>query len=36
MQINPEDEARVWYVGVTRTRERLTLVKPKDALHYDL
>lgn len=36
MQINPEDEARVWYVGVTRTRQKLTLVKPSDALHYDL
>jgi len=26
MELSPEDEARVWYVGVTRTRERLTLV----------
>lgn len=36
MQTNPEDEARVWYVGVTRTRSRLTLIKPSDALHYVL
>lgn len=27
MEIEPEDEARVWYVGVTRTRERLTVVQ---------
>lgn len=26
MELLPEDEARVWYVGVTRTRERLTIV----------
>lgn len=31
---NPEDEARVWYVGVTRTRKKLSLVKPSDKLHY--
>lgn len=24
---NPEDEARVWYVGTTRTRERLTIIQ---------
>lgn len=36
MQTNPEDEARVWYVGVTRTREKLTLVKPTDSLYYTL
>lgn len=26
MLSNPEDEARVWYVGVTRAREQLTIV----------
>lgn len=26
MDRNPEDEARVWYVGVTRARQRLTIV----------
>lgn len=26
MQQSPEDEARVWYVGVTRAREKLTVV----------
>ncbi len=26
MHINPDDERRCWYVGVTRTRERLTVV----------
>lgn len=36
MQTNPEDEARVWYVGVTRTRQKLTLIKPSDKLHYEL
>lgn len=32
----PEDEARVWYVAVTRAKSRLTLTKPKDRLHYVL
>jgi DNA helicase-2/ATP-dependent DNA helicase PcrA len=27
MQRNPEDEARVWYVGVTRARKKLTIVE---------
>ena len=27
MASNPEDEARVWYVGVTRAREKLTIVE---------
>ena len=26
MERNPEDEARVWYVGCTRSREKLTIV----------
>jgi superfamily I DNA/RNA helicase len=30
----PEDEARVWYVASTRARRQLTLVKPRDRLHY--
>ena len=34
MLLNPEDEARVWYVAATRARQTLTLVKPKDRLHY--
>lgn len=33
---SPEDEARVWYVAVTRARERLTLVSPRRAERYDL
>ena len=32
----PEDEARVWYVAATRARRQLTLVKPRDRLHYDI
>lgn len=34
MLMNPEDEARVWYVAATRARRQLTLVKPRDKLHY--
>jgi superfamily I DNA/RNA helicase len=26
MENNPDDERRVWYVGVTRAREKLTIV----------
>lgn len=26
MEVQPDDEARVWYVGVTRARERLTIL----------
>jgi len=33
---NPEDEARVWYVGVTRSRERLTVVAPETSMSYDV
>jgi len=32
----PDDEARVFYVGVTRARERLTVVAPQTNLHYDV
>lgn len=32
----PEDEARVWYVGATRARERLTLVAPQTARSYGI
>lgn len=34
MLMNPEDEARVWYVAATRAKRRLTLVKPSDKIHY--
>jgi superfamily I DNA/RNA helicase len=33
---NPEDEHRVWYVGVTRALERLTIVAPKTNRQYDV
>lgn len=29
MRVNPDDEARVWYVGATRARERLTVVSSR-------
>jgi superfamily I DNA/RNA helicase len=32
----PEDEARVWYVAVTRSRRQLTITKPRDKLHYEI
>lgn len=35
-QENPEDEARVWYVAVTRTRQRLSIVAPATSRHFDL
>jgi ATP-dependent exoDNAse (exonuclease V) beta subunit len=28
-ELNPDDELRVWYVAVTRAKERLTLVEPQ-------
>jgi superfamily I DNA/RNA helicase len=31
MQSNPDDMHRVFYVGVTRTKENLYLVEPEDA-----
>jgi superfamily I DNA/RNA helicase len=33
---NPEDEHRVWFVGVTRTLERLTIVAPRSNKCYEL
>lgn len=33
---SPDKEHRVWYVGVTRARERLTLVKGKNFFHYKI
>lgn len=36
MERSPEDEARVWYVAVTRTREKLTLVSPQTRQFYPL
>lgn len=29
MESNPDDERRVWYVGVTRTRDHITIVNPE-------
>jgi DNA helicase-2/ATP-dependent DNA helicase PcrA len=36
MQDNPEDEARVWYVGVTRARSQLTIVSTRGPHYYPL
>jgi DNA helicase-2/ATP-dependent DNA helicase PcrA len=36
MQESPDDEARVWYVAVTRARQRLTIVAPQTGMHYDV
>jgi superfamily I DNA/RNA helicase len=35
MSRNPDDEARVWYVAVTRTRDRLSIVAPRTPRNYD-
>ena len=35
-QNNPDDEARVWYVGVTRARQNLYIVYPRTPNHYPL
>jgi DNA helicase II / ATP-dependent DNA helicase PcrA len=35
-QANPDDEARVWYVGVTRARQNLYIVYPRTPNHYPL
>ena len=36
MNRDPEDEARVWYVGVTRAREELMIVSPKTPRFYSI
>ena len=33
---SPEDEARVWYVGVTRAREELCIINPRTMRNYDV
>jgi DNA helicase II / ATP-dependent DNA helicase PcrA len=33
---NPDDEHRVWYVGVTRARQSLTIIQPTSDKSYDL
>lgn len=33
---HPDDEARVWYVGVTRAKERLTIVDPHSSSFFNL
>lgn len=33
---NPDDEWRVWYVGVTRAKQRLVIISPQTALHIDI
>lgn len=33
MRHNEDDERRVWYVAVTRAKERLTIVEPRTRLH---
>ena len=35
-QINPDDEARVWYVAVTRAKSRVTVVAPQSRASYDV
>ena len=32
----PDDEHRVWYVGVTRAKERLVIVTPQTRMFYDI
>lgn len=34
MERHPDDEARVWYVGITRARQRLTVVDPVGPRHW--
>lgn len=36
MQQNPDDEARVWYVAVTRAKQRLFIIQPQTMRNYDL
>lgn len=33
---NPDDEARVWYVGITRAKQNLYIITPQTLRHYDL
>lgn len=35
-QANPDSEARVWYTGVTRTKNSLNIVLPQTGMGYDL
>ncbi|CAB4182557.1 AAA domain containing protein [uncultured Caudovirales phage] len=35
-QDNPDDETRVWYVGITRAKKNLYIVTPQTLRHYDL
>jgi DNA helicase-2/ATP-dependent DNA helicase PcrA len=35
-QSNPDAEHRVWYVGVTRTKEKLHVLEPRTQYFYDL
>lgn len=35
-QENPDDEHRVWYVGVTRAKNRLIILTPQSNMSYDL
>ena len=35
-QENPDDEHRVFYVGVTRAKESLTIISPKTRYYYDI
>lgn len=32
----PEDEARVWYVAATRAKQKLSLIRPKTNMSYDI
>lgn len=36
MRLEPEDEARVWYVAVTRAREHLSVMAPSSRMNYDV
>lgn len=33
---SPDDEARVWYVAVTRAKQKLTIVAPQTGMSYDV
>lgn len=36
MQKNPDDEIRVWYVGITRTKKTLHIIHPRTQYFFDL